>query len=183
MNKRHLTHLVTLGLVVVSLAACGCSGEAELSREPLVPAGNQIDLFAVSEAVWAREAVVGAEALSGAERVFLYVWNLEAEVNNGGFDQFYINSAGDYAGVTPAALREIGASRAAEIVQAANSVFGPMGPPTDRDARWEALDGLGAPATDVLGELDARFYEYPDDLEALLLRFVDQNRDQFYKGP
>ena len=55
--------------------------------------------------MWAREAAVGVKALSPGERVFLYVWNLEAEVNNGGFEQFYLNSAGDNAIETPVALR------------------------------------------------------------------------------
>ena len=183
MRKQELTHGATLGLVVVALAACSGNGEIELSREPLLPAGTEIDLFGVSEAVWAREAAAGVEALSRAERVFLCVWNLEAEVNNGGFEQFYTNSAGDNARDTPTALREIGAAQAAKIAQAANSVFGPSGPPADRDARTEALDEFGAPATEALSELDARFYEYPDDLEALLHRFVDRNRNQFYKAP
>lgn len=39
------------------------------------------------------------------------MWELEAEVNNGGFIRFYSNSTGDRARETAAALRAIGADR------------------------------------------------------------------------
>ena len=39
----------------------------------------------------------GANALRFEEIVGVGVWLLEAEVNNGGFDQYYFNSAGDLA--------------------------------------------------------------------------------------
>jgi hypothetical protein len=172
-------------LAVVLLVAGGCSDEggSGMTKKPLLPPGAEIDLIRISEAVWAREAAFGVDALSAAERVFLCVWNLEAEVNNGGFEQFFINSAGDNAAETPTALRQIGAAQAATIAEEANGVFLPSGPPTDRDARAAALERLGAPATDTLNMLDARFYKYPDNLEALLRQFVDRNREQFYAAP
>jgi hypothetical protein len=139
-------------------------------------------LVRISEAVWAREAALGIDALSPAERVFLCVWNLEAEVNNGGFEQFFVNSAGDNAAETPGALRQIGAAQAAAIAEEANSVFRSSVPPPDRDDRTEALARLGETATDVLDALDARFFEYPDNLEELLRQFVDRNREQFHEA-
>jgi hypothetical protein len=93
-----------------------------VTTTPLLPPGAEVDLVRISEAVWAREAALGIDALSPAERVFLCVWNLEAEVNNGGFEQFFVNSAGDNAAETPGALRQIGAAQAAAIAEEANSV-------------------------------------------------------------
>jgi hypothetical protein len=178
---RSTSFTVILGLALVLSAGCRDEGGAELTKKPLLPTGAEIDLIRISEAVWAREAAVGVNALSPAERVFLCVWNLEAEVNNGGFEQFYINSAGDNALETPIALREIGATQAAAIAEEANSLFGPSGPPADRDARTEILESLGETATEALNALDVRFYEYPDNLEDLLRQFVDRNREQFYE--
>ena len=169
-------------LAFLALAACGAEEGAQTSGTPLLSEEGEIDLISVSEAVWAREAALGVEALSSAERVFLHVWNLEAEVNNGGFEQFYYNSSGDYALQTPGALREIGAARVAAIVEEANKLFGPSGPPSDRDARDAALEGLGDDVLDAFGALDDRFYEYPDDLGELLTRFVDRNREQFLQA-
>jgi len=170
-----------LFLAFIVLAGCSGDGGAQRTKKPLLPAGTELDLIRISETVWAREAAEGVNALSPPERVFLCVWNLEAEVNNGGFGQFYMNSAGDNALETPAALREIGATKAAAIAEEANNLFGPSGPPRDRDARAQALQRLGTAATDALNALDARFYEYPDNLEELLRQFVDRNREQFHE--
>jgi hypothetical protein len=68
------------------------------------------------------------ECLAARDRVLVTIWGLEAEVNNGGFDQYYFNGAGNQAFFAPEALRLIGASRMAEVVARANAVFGPEGP-------------------------------------------------------
>jgi hypothetical protein len=164
----------------VVLAGCGSNGGVPLSKKRLLAPGSELDLIRISEAVWARESTHGVQALSPPERVFLCVWNLEAEVNNGGFDQFFLNSAGDNALDTPRALREIGASQAATIAEEANAVFGKLGPPTDRDTRIQALERLGSAATETLNSLDTKFYKYPDNLEQLLRQYVDRNREEFY---
>jgi hypothetical protein len=171
-------------LSVACLLTAGCSeeGRSPMTGKPLLPPGRAIDLIRISEAVWAREAALGIDALSPAERVFLFVWNLEAEVNNGGFEQFFISSAGDNAAETPVALRAIGALQAAAVAEEANRVFLPTGPSADRDARTAALERLGKSATTALEALDAKFYKYPDNLEELLRRFVDTNRDQFHEA-
>ncbi|HXO76145.1 MAG TPA: DUF4375 domain-containing protein [Puia sp.] len=44
------------------------------------------------------------------------VWYLEAEVANGGFNQYYFNSRGQFSELTPAALRLIGANDLAELM-------------------------------------------------------------------
>ena len=52
---------------------------------------------------------VGFDGLSHAERVVACLTELEMEVNNGGFDQYYWNAPGDHTLETVAALRELGA--------------------------------------------------------------------------
>ena len=107
------------------------------------------------------------------ELTFVSVSQLEAEVNNGGFHQYYFNSAGDLAPDTPEALEAIGAHHTARIVRAANSVF-PSGPPRDRDARQDILEAL---PEDVFEEFDDEFLVYEDDLSSLLYSFVQANRE------
>ncbi|WP_444946908.1 DUF4375 domain-containing protein [Microbulbifer sp. VTAC004] len=68
----------------------------------------------------------GSESLNEHELVMVCVWMLEAEVNNGGFNQFFWNSAGDISIETVASLHKIGASKTASIVEAANANFGEM---------------------------------------------------------
>lgn len=98
-------HNALICVSVFVLAGCGGGGGGPVTGRPLLPAGAEIDLIRISEAVWAQEAAEGIDGLSPAERVFLCVWNLEAEVNNGGFGQFFANSAGDNALETPEGLR------------------------------------------------------------------------------
>jgi hypothetical protein len=169
-------------LIVLACLAVSCSTPAGnpgvAAGTPLLADGAAIDLFKVSEAVWAREARHGISGLTEPERVFLRVWNLEAEVNNGGFAQYFGNSAGDYAVGTPDALRSVGASEMAALTEQAMQPFGPSGPPADRDARAKAIDALPASARDVWSQLDDQFYKLasPEDgLRAL----VDKNRGAF----
>jgi hypothetical protein len=61
-----------------------------------------------------RSALLG---LSRGFQVVYMTWIVEAEVLNGGFNQYFWNSSGEFADLTPAALREIGATEAAPIMQ------------------------------------------------------------------
>ena len=112
--------------------------------------------------------------MTDAERVFICIWQLEAEVNNGGFAQYYTNSAGDLAADAPAALEAIGATHTASIVRAANAAF-PGGPPRDRDARENAFDVI---ADGAFEELDGRFLAYEDDLSSLLYAYVQAHQGE-----
>jgi hypothetical protein len=113
------------------------------------------------------------ERLTTAEQVLVTIWGLEAEVNNGGFDQYYFNGAGDLAFFAPQALRLIGAHRMADIVARANAVFGPDGPARAHRARQAQRDLVAPDDHDgPWDRLDEEFYEYPDDIGALLVGFV-----------
>lgn len=108
----------------------------------------------------------GADTLRFEEVVGVGVWLLEAEVNNGGFDQYYFNSAGDLAVPTVDALRLIGANRTASLLAAANAEFPNLVPPSNRDARQRALDEIRDSAR--FGTLETEFYQGLEDLTALL---------------
>jgi hypothetical protein len=60
---------------------------------------------------------------------------LEGEVNNGGFDQFFYNSAGNNTADTILALQAIGAARTADIVKRAAAMFPGGGMPLKSDWR------------------------------------------------
>ena len=93
---------------------------------------------------------------------------LEAEVNNGGFDQFFFNSSGDRTAEIIDALDMIGAAKTADIVRRAASKFPDGMPPADCKARQVVLVDTVSPDADAFEELDQEFYGRPDDLEELL---------------
>lgn len=109
-------------------------------------------------------------SLNERDQVLVAIWGVEAEVNNGGFDQYYFNDAGDQALYVPTALRAIGAHRMAEIVERANTLFGTGGPPASHPQRQAALFRITEAAEAAWDTLDRAFQEYPDDIGALLVK-------------
>ena len=129
-------------------------------------------LFSIVEGIQEKEAASGYASLDKREKVFFAIWTLEAEVNNGGFDQFYFNSSGDVALEVPGALRAIGANHTAEIVDKANALFGTNGPSPDIDVRQEQLEQLTERDEDTLGQFDDAFYAYEDNLSTRLAAYM-----------
>ena len=114
--------------------------------------------------------------LTPAERVFRCVWDLEAEVGSGGFDQYYSGEAGGDASAAVHALKAIGAHRTAKIVQEANRVLGEGELPGDAKQRVQVLDELDDPGLATLDRLDRDFYAHPDDLLDLLYEYVRRHK-------
>jgi hypothetical protein len=100
---------------------------------------------------------------------------LEGEVNNGGFHQFFYNSAGDSTAETIRALETIGAAAMAEIVRRAAAMFPGQMPPKDRFLRQDILLE-NYPNSAAFRELDEEFYRSPDDLTDLLAKFGNRER-------
>lgn len=121
---------------------------------------------------------VDFEDLSRPEQVFRAIWELESEVNNGGFEQYYANSSGDTALAVVEALEAIGAREAARIVKAAHGVFPEGRPSPDATERQSALEELGPDSLARLEELDQEFFRYPDNLTALLYDYVREHAAQ-----
>jgi len=104
----------------------------------------------------------GLTALSRLQRDALCVLNFQAEINNGGMHQYFLNSSGDFAGETPAVFRRIGAEEAARILSEANAFFGQDGPPADREARMAALLAFPKNLENRIDELTGEFYRAED---------------------
>jgi hypothetical protein len=117
-------------------------------------------------------------ALSLPERVFRAVWELEAEVNNGGFHQYFSNNTGSLAPDAADALRAIGATTMPGIVEQAVKSVGHDISWSDDGARSAALAALAPGAVAKLGECDQAFFAYPDDLTALLYKYVSEHREE-----
>lgn len=110
----------------------------------------------------------GFGCLNKKEFILFSVWMLETEVNNGGFNQFYYNSAGDIANEVVHSLNEIGAPKTAQIVLEANRLFGDFGPPSKREERQVRLEEIELSFEEEFEAVDARFYDYPHNLEELM---------------
>ncbi len=117
--------------------------------------------------------------MSGPRQVFVRVWELEQEVCNGGFRQYFHNMSGEGAPLCASALRTIGAEATARLVEQSISAFGSDTVWQDEDARQAQADSLDAAVAEQLDDLDQTFYQYEDNLTALLFGFVIANIGSF----
>lgn len=120
----------------------------------------------------------GYDSLTQPEKVLNRVYWLESEINNGGFDQFFANSSGDYAIDTPAALEAIGAHHTAQLVKRAIDIFPGGLPPRDRQQRIEKMNMIDADTANQFENLTSEFLEYRDPLEELQYKYIVANKDQ-----
>lgn len=119
------------------------------------------------------------EKLTEPEKTFYYNQYLEKEINNGGFNQYFYNSSGDFAHQTLISLRQINAINTADILQSAIDQFPNSIVPKDRSERQEILEKIEEKADEVWEQLDKRFLEYEDNLYDLNIEFIKQNRSSF----
>src|ERR1700730_15034568 len=95
---------------------------------------------------------------SEVQRVFSAVWEIESQVNNGGFDQYFRNSDSDIIAFAPAALNAIGATACAKIAESAINLISPL--PATQEQRYGALAALSERQYDKLESADSKFFEY-----------------------
>ena len=111
------------------------------------------------------------------------IWILEGEVNNGGFNQFYYNSSGEFANLLPEALELIGASKFSELLERANSTY-----KTENDRITALQDGtmegfMDSYDNNPLDKYDDEFYELyeEENLNDLQIKYIRSHKDDFIK--
>lgn len=121
------------------------------------------------------------KTLTSGQRAIYVTWTVEAEVNNGGFNQFYFNSSGQLADMGEDAFKTIGANKFADLVRQANLIY---------DEIKEDLKKYNDGTTDSfsksyeenpLNDLDDRFYKlYANEpLSKLKIKYIRDNVKEF----
>lgn len=118
------------------------------------------------------------ERLSESQRLFYINQNLEREVNNGGFNQYFINSSGEYAHETVLALKAIGAVKTANILQQAIDRFPNSKVPKNRKSRITLVRKID-PEISIWDDVESKFMDYEEDLNALNLEFIEKHASEF----
>jgi hypothetical protein len=119
------------------------------------------------------------EKLNDHQKFFIYNQIVEREVNNGGFNQFYYNSSGDYANEVLESLKSIGDEKTVQIIQEANERFPDKNVPKDREERQEILEKIEDEVNGTWENLDQRFCEYEEDLNALNMAYIKKHKEHF----
>jgi Domain of unknown function (DUF4375) len=116
----------------------------------------------------------GAQSLTNEERVVLAVEALEREVNNGGYDQFFVNSSREFAPSIVGALQRIGCKKTAKITQKAIDALGIS------DLRSDAIEEVICTRDEKraarLDHCNDLYYKSPEPIAERLFAFIKANR-------
>ncbi len=115
-------------------------------------------------------AAQGYSSLSEAERTIFCVAELEAEVNKGGFHQYFSNVSGDHVLEAIESLRRIGAVQTSRIVEKACMLFPQGRPDPDRGRRQQQLETFELDF-EAFEALDSAFLAYREDREKLQAKY------------
>lgn len=116
-----------------------------------------------------------------SRKAIYMIWALEAEVNNGGYNQFYSNSSGQFYKELPDALRLVGANGFADLTQRANDLY-------DKDNEKitkhqdGTIEGFSKSYEDnPLNDLDTEFYELyeSEKLMQIQIDYIRHNKNDF----
>lgn len=111
------------------------------------------------------------------ERVILAVEAMEAEVNNGGYGQFFGNSSSAYTDVIHEALLAIECEKCAAITADAIAALN-LPPGYDGDMVSEIADNLSADQEEKLSACVDRYFANDEWIAAQLLDFIERNQDK-----
>ena len=150
---------------------------ASLSADEVADAIVQHVLHRLAGA-WGSEAPI-LRALPAGVRAIYTTWLVDAEVNAGGFHQFFFNSSGQYAGDALAGYELLGAEDYAAIMRSAIATFEID---HQRLAEVEADDPTtfaDSPVHGALREIDQRYYALGDRIYQKWAVFVVDRPDAF----
>lgn len=125
-----------------------------------------------------KEEASGVESLSPLERQVRAIQGMIREVNNGGFDQFFYNSSGQFAYDLLPALECIGSSEFLAIARDALLAFGSPDK-LDDETRQSHLETITQDGDlEPWEECDNHFYECAEQLEAMCLEYLASQLDK-----
>ena len=116
---------------------------------------------------------LGLNRLTTAERIVVLVSRANFEIELGGLDVFYYNSAGDEAVPTVDALEAVGATQAASTLREANALFPGGSPPRDREKRFASLEVVRRLPKRPLSSLESKFGGDEPDVFSRLCDYIE----------
>jgi len=119
--------------------------------------------------------------LTKGQQAVFSTWWLEAEVNNGGFNQFYFNSSGQFSKMAEIGFKKIRAEKFSELTSRSNKIF------SENKERLEEFDDgtmenfSESYKDNPLNELDTEFYKLyeSENIGDLRIKYIRENMSEF----
>ncbi|MBL7937431.1 MAG: DMP19 family protein [Bacteroidia bacterium] len=109
------------------------------------------------------------------------IWLLESEVNNGGFNQFYYNSTGQFSKHIPDALNLVGANNFSNLTSKANEIYEKEHQTITKnlDDTWDGFSK--SYKNNPLNNLDTKFYELykTENLQQIQIDYIRKHIKDF----
>jgi hypothetical protein len=109
------------------------------------------------------------------------IWLLEAEVNNGGYNQFYFNSSGKFYKQLPDALKLVGANKFRDLTIRANNTYEKENSKITKHQDG-TIEGFSKSYDDnPLNKFDDEFYDlyHKEDLQQIQVDFIRKHKTEF----
>jgi hypothetical protein len=115
------------------------------------------------------------------EKLIYSIIDLENEVMNGGFLQYFRNSCGDQWQNADIGLEKIGAIKSKKLLDKAATLFPASMPSLITTERQAFLDNLSKEELPFFNHLDDEFIAYEDNIGHLVVLYAEKHRDDFGK--
>jgi len=162
------------------------AGRHLLTEKFIDTAGDNALLMAVTDDLVARMGNSSTEyatvmSWNKARRSVFVVWQLDAEVNNGGFNQFYYNPSVKFYTLVPEALKYVGAPLLADLVRRANKTYEQQLGQIKKEQDGTVGGFSKSYKDNPLNEYDHAYYQInkKESLERVLVDFVRVHKAAF----
>jgi len=121
--------------------------------------------------------------LTKGQQAIFSIWMLQAEVNNGGFNQFYYNSSGQFSKMAKDGLELIGAKKNADLLEKVNKTYLDIKEELD-DKDNGTIESFSKSYDDnPLNDFDNQFYELEEseNLDSIQIAYIRKNNVEFIK--
>jgi hypothetical protein len=198
MIKSMRTPMITIGIIIMILNMFGCS---ELTKQnnnkPSIqtPLTEQIidttsddmllevvydNLFRKLSAAYDKEYEIVLSWNKSRQAIYM-ISQLQAEVNNGGYNQFYFNSSGQFAAALPEALKLVGATKFADLTERANNTFEKEKSKITEDQDGTVEGFSKSYENNPLNKFDGEFYKLNDveSLQKIQVDYIRKHKKEF----
>ncbi|MGF1767085.1 DMP19 family protein [Enterovibrio makurazakiensis] len=122
------------------------------------------------------DAVAGYDLLRESEQILVHPLELEGQVLNGGFSQYFENMYGDNVFAALASFKKIGMNEAYKIVQKVIELFPDSSPEKNEEDRIMQFDLMSEESQKKIDDLSHQFSLLEEHNAKLFIRYILENK-------
>ncbi len=133
------------------------------------------DVWELLRGIMVKSRKDGLDSLNHHQRKVAIAAELDSEVMGSSLFDYYSNPSGNNASILPEALRDLGLTISAELIEEANSLFPAGKPSIEWSERLSQLSGITGKAQKKLAEIEKKYLERPDNFGKSFRKYMEAN--------